>query len=528
MDPLINNHNQTILELFESDIMTWGQMYFKKHFSKPSPRFHYELITQASKNKYLAVASPRESAKSTYLSFLFPFHQIVFKKEPFIVLLSNTFKKAAMYLDAIKMELTDNVLLKQSFPGMGFMRDAEGDTIFSHADGFKTQFLCKGVDQIGSLRGVKFGPNRPGLVILDDVEDDELVRSPERRVQLESEFDEVLGRLGHEGTRFIVVGTILHDDSQLAKLVDPLKYEKYKKIIYRAHINPDTPEERSLWPEKWTIENLRELRRTKPNVYAKEMQNDPVAGTNVRFKQEYFRRWALEGNSAILMDSEGKGRVKYNLHDCTAAISCDLAWKERRESDSSVILPGLLTTNNEILLMPYINEKGLRPDKLADLLFEFVERLQTLTKSAVPIGFEKAMLENVSKWFLKREMKARNKFLQTRELVWDLDKNMRIETRLLPRYMNGVIYHQSGMGDIEHQLMRFPYGAHDDLIDAAQGLVQLLQFPKAQKSVPESEDSFKWWQRQASKLSSPTKKSFIGKFTSQGRKPFIKSTESWR
>ena len=272
----IDKSNEAILNLFTSDIMTWGQMYFKKHFSKPSPKFHYELITQAAKNKYLAVASPRESAKSTYLSFLFPFHQIVFKKEPFIVLLSNTFKKAAMYLDAIKMELTDNAMLKQSFPGIGLMRDAEGDTIFSHSDGYKTQFLCKGVDQIGSLRGVKFGPHRPGLVILDDVEDDELVRSPERRRQLESEFDEVLGRIGHEGTRFVIVGTILHDDSQLAKLVDPLKYEKFKKIIYKAHIDPDTSNERSLWPEKWTVEDLRELRKTKPNVYAKEMQNGEV------------------------------------------------------------------------------------------------------------------------------------------------------------------------------------------------------------------------------------------------------------
>ena len=526
MEP--NKSNEAIINLFTSDIMTWGQTYFKRHFSKPSPRFHYELITRAARNKYLAVASPRESAKSTYLSFLFPFHHIVFKKEPFIVLISNTFKKAAMYMDAIKMELTDNVMLKQSFTGIELMRDAEGDTIFIHPDGYKTQFLCKGVDQIGSLRGVKFGPYRPGLVILDDVEDDELVRSPERRRQLESEFDEVLGRIGHEGTRFVVVGTILHDDSQLAKLVDPLKYEKFKKIIYRAHVNPDTPNERSLWPEKWTIEDLRELRRTKPNVYAKEMQNDPVAGSNVRFKSEFFRRWVLEGSNAILMDQDGKHRTKYNLHDCTAAISCDLAWKERRESDSSVILPGILTPNSEILIMPYINEKGLRPDKLADLLFEFVERLELLTKSAVPIGFEKAMLENVSKWFLKREMKARNKFLQTRELQWDLDKNMRIETRLLPRYMNGAIYHQSGMGDLEHQLIRFPYGTHDDLIDADQGLVQLLQFPKAQKSIPKEEDAFMWWRRQATKLSSPTKKSFIGRFTSNGRKPFIKSLESWR
>ena len=106
--------------------------------------------------------------------------------------------------------------------------------------------------------------------------------------------------------------------------------------------------------------------------------------------------------------------------------------------------------------------------------------------------------------------------------------NMRIETRLLPRYLNSSIYHQSAMGDLEHELMRFPYGTHDDLIDAAQGLVQLLQFPKAKTAVREDEDAFKWWQRQSTKLSSPTKKTRIGQFKRRGRHPTIQSTESWR
>lgn len=512
--------SKEVMDLVSEDIMTWGQFFFRNHFTKPSPRFHYQLISQAAKNKHFAVASPRESAKSTYLSFLYPFHRIVFKKEPFIVLISNTFKKAAMYLESIKMEVNDNKLLKEKFPGMSMPRDAEGDTIFGHADGYKTQFLCKGVDQIGSLRGVKFGPHRPGLVILDDVEDDELVRSPERRMQLEAEFDEVLGRVGHEGTQFIIVGTILHDDSQLAKLVDPNKYSKFKKIIFKAHIDADTPKERSLWPDKWSVDDLKELRRLKPNVYAKEMQNDPVAGSNVRFRKDDFRYYSIESRNAIL------GDAKYSLSECKAGIACDLAWKEKRESDSSVILPGLLTPASDILIMPYINQKGLRPDKLAELLFDMVDHLEKLTGSAVPIGFEKAMLENVSKWFLKREMKARNKFLILKELKWDLDKNQRIETRLLPRYLNHSIFHQHNMGDLEHQLQRFPYGVHDDLIDAEQGLVQVLQFPKLAKQKAVTDDAFMWWREQAIALKTP-KKHRIGQF--KAKRTFqIPARQSWK
>lgn len=485
--------------------------------------FHEELLRAAMVEQFLSVASPRRSAKSTVLSFLYPFHKIVFKIEPFIVLISNTFKKASMYLDTIKMELRDNANFKQAFTAISFERDAEGDTIFKHKDGFQTLFLCKGVDQLGSLRGVKFGPHRPGLVIIDDMEDDILVKSPERRAQLREDFDAVLGQVGHEKTQHIIVGTILHDDSQLAKTLHPDMYKKFRKIIYRAHIEPDTPNERSLWPEQWTVAYLKQIRAEEPNVYAKELQNDPVAGSNTRFKKEDFRYWHLENGKAILEDETQS--VSYDLFECRAAIACDLAWKERRDADSTVLMPGFITPNSEILIDSYISKKGMRPDELEEQLFLMAERLEKLTGSTVPIGFEKAMLENVTQWLLKQAMKKRNKFLYTKELMWDADKNTRIETRLQPRYSQHVIFHKHGMGDLEHQLERFPSGTHDDLADCAQGLVQLLQFPKERVKPSAKMDSFEWWRKQILKAHhKETKKS--GK--NVNRWTTIPAREAWR
>lgn len=451
-----------VTQLLKADIMSFGQLFFPLHFKKQSPKFHHKLIMYAQLFQFLAIASPRRSAKSTYLSFLYPMHKIMFREEPFIVLISNTFKKAAMYLDAIKMEFTDNELLKKSFPKIKFARDAEGDTIFESINGYKTLFLCKGVDQIGSLRGVKFGPHRPGLILLDDIEDDELVRSIERRNKLKEEFDEVLGRVGHDKTQIIAVGTILHDDSQLSKMVSADQYPKFKKVAFRAHINPDQADEASLWPEAWSLEDLKKLREEEPNVYAKEMQNDPVAGSNTRFKKEDFRYWTSDERGVTLSHAEGE-MSRYAWTELKAAIACDLAWKEKRSNDDSVIMPGLLTPNSEILIDTYVKKKGMRPDETAEHLFMMVARLEKLTGSTVPVGFEKAMLENVTQWLLKREMKARNKFLMTKELVWDTDKNSRIETRLQPRYSQHVIFHKRNMGDLEYQLERFPSGVFDDL-----------------------------------------------------------------
>jgi hypothetical protein len=308
---------------------------------------------------------------------------------------------------------------------------------------------------------------------------------------LQNEYDEALIPAGDKKTvQILNVGTILHDDAQMAKLVSKDHYPNFHKIIYRAHMWPDTEKEASLWPEKWSLEDLKKLRREKPNVYAKEMQNNPVAGMNTRFCREQFRYWELREGKAVLFDVNGKPQIAYGLAECRAAISCDLAWTEKRTSDASVIMPGLLTPNSEILVCPYISKKGMRPDETAEHLFLLVERYEKMTKSTVPVGFEKAMLETVTQWILKREMKRRNKFLVTKQLVWDADKNTRVETRLQPRYAQSSIFHMQGMGELEFQLERFPFGAHDDEVDCLQGLVQLLQIPKQVKAEAGGDDIF--------------------------------------
>jgi hypothetical protein len=47
-----------------------------------------------------------------------------------------------------------------------------------------------------------------------------------------------------------------------------------------------------------------------------------------------------------------------------------------------------------------------------------------------------------------------------------INKEARIKNRLSPLFENGVIYLKRGMRELETELTTFPYGRHDDLIDA--------------------------------------------------------------
>ena len=454
------------------------------------PRFHVDLSVCAERHRYLAVAAPRGSAKSTVLAFLKPLHSVLFKKKRFILLISNTFTKSILTLQGMKLAIGKNPRVLKHFPGITLGKDSEGDTEFVHPDGFTTKVLCRGVDQLGATRGVKFGDYRPDLIIGDDMEDDELVRSPERRIQLQSDFDDALIPTGDRNTQYIFIGTILHDDSQLAKLVSKDFYPEFHKLVYKARYE-DNGVVKSLWPEKWSVEELNKMEREKPSTFAKEMQNDPVSGRNAKFRREDFRYWKIENGEYLLLDTVGAVVRKGRMVDCVPAISCDLAWKEKRESDSCVLMPGYLTPDSEILIEEYVSQKGLKPNNIAEYLFVMVDKLQKITTQRPSVGFEKAMLENVTQWFLNQEMRkpGREPF-RTVDLVWDADKITRIETRLIARYSQHLVYHKKNMGDLEHQLERFPYGTHDDLVDAEQGLVQLLQFPKKHWKAENPYDEF--------------------------------------
>jgi phage terminase large subunit-like protein len=67
----------------------------------------------------------------------------------------------------------------------------------------------------------------------------------------------------------------------------------------------------------------------------------------------------------------------------------------------------------------------------------------------------------------KEEMKIRNKYYVIDEVkAKRVSKEARIKNRLSPLFENGVIWLKRGMRELESELNTFPYGRHDDLIDA--------------------------------------------------------------
>ena len=508
IDSIVKNPIEDIILGFSQDPLTWGKVYFRHHFRIKSPPFHYNIILQALTHRFLGIAAPRESSKSTLVSFLYATHQICFRKRRFVVVVSNTYSKAAETLSNIKKEFRDNAALKQDYP-ITITRDSEGDSIFRWGDGFETRVLCKGAEQIGSIRGEKFGAYRPDLIIGDDIEDDEMVRNPDRRRDLKDLIDEALIPAGdHQLCQYIFIGTILHDDSFMCKIVSKDFYPEYKKLLYRAKVIQPDGTYKSLWYEKWTLGYLEQMEKEKPDVFAKEMQNDPVSGANQIFFKEDFRYWRRDSDKYVLFDESNKITSMGSFKDCKSAIAIDLAWSERRTADDNVIMGGLLTPEYDLLIYSYIAQKGLRPEFINDYIFSLHTRLKALTGYYTPLGMEKAMRERVAKYDLEKDMRKRDHFITIQTIDWDTDKIKRITSALLSRYKQHSIYHMAGQGDLENQLVRFPSGVHDDIIDCEQILSKLFEYAKAVRKPLEQDNEFNWYRKQTIEAKHPRKKNY--------------------
>ncbi|QRQ81834.1 Mu transposase C-terminal domain-containing protein [Paralysiella testudinis] len=190
-----------------------------------------------------AIGAPRGEGKSTQVTQLFTLYCIVTGQKHYCVIVMDSIDQAYPMLEAIKAELEFNPRFKTDFPdAAGQGRVWQAGTIVT-ANDIKVQVAGSGK----KLRGLRHGPYRPDLTVLDDIENDEQVRNPEQRDKTEAWLKKTVLPLGGVGQKYDVVyiGTILHYDSVLSRT---LKNPFWRSIKFKAMLQ--WPDNMVLW-EKW-------------------------------------------------------------------------------------------------------------------------------------------------------------------------------------------------------------------------------------------------------------------------------------
>jgi len=192
-----------------------------------------------------------------------------------------------------------------------------------------------------------------------------------------------------------------------------------------------------------------------------QYMNDPVPQEDAKFKTEWMKH--------ILED-------ELRIRDMNYFTMVDPAIGQLKSSDNTAIVTVGVDQWNNWFVVNIILGKML-PNEILDFIFANWEQYKPRK-----IGIEMTAYQKSLQYSIIDEMRRRNVFLPIVELKADRSKEERIEG-LVPRYANGGIYHLQQCphrGQLEEELMRFPKGKHDDIVDALAYGLQIC-FPTRSK-----------------------------------------------
>lgn len=427
-----------------------ADLFLKSRFDKPQPTppFHDEMWNLCCSNhKYVAIAAPRGHAKSTAITHSYLLSALLFRTRKFALLISDTEGQAVQFLGDLKIELSENEDLIQQFEIKKFIKESETDIIVEFKDGEQFRIIAKGSEQ--KIRGLKWRGMRPDIIAIDDGENDEIVMNPERREKFRNWFLNALLPCGGDDCLIRMVGTILHLDSMLQRL---LNNKTWKTLKFSAH---DKDFENILWPEKFTKERLMEIRANyeeEGNLsgYNQEYLNNPVAEGDLFFRKRDF----------IEMDSTDHEK---NMIYVAAA---DFAISESEKADYTVIMVAGIDSEG------FIHIIDVRRGRIGSI--DIIEELISVQQRYNPeiFTFETEKIDKAIAPFLDQEMRRTGQYLNINKVTPSKSKTTRGASMRGKMRSGSVRFDKEAdwYPDLEMELMTVtnsgPKGAHDDFFDA--------------------------------------------------------------
>ncbi|TKJ32146.1 MAG: hypothetical protein CEE38_23635 [Planctomycetes bacterium B3_Pla] len=459
------------------------------------------LLEMTDKRKArLAIAAPRGHAKSTIVSLVYALWCVLYLKERLILIASNTQEQAVTLLKDIKHQLKNNPLIVLDFPEVCRGRKPKPwrDNKVQLPNG--AMICVYGVGQ--NPRGIKHDKDRPGLIIADDLENEEQAESEEQRDKLRSWFSKTLLNTGYPRTNVVVIGTILHQDSLLATLVDrerrpgwggrkykavkrfsdnPQLWEKWASIFgthddYEGACGPDTAKSYFevhrqqmlegtdvLWPDRESYYDLMVMRETEGlRSFQSEKQNEPIDPQLCVFKEEDFVFW------------DDKYRDVQHLIQCIGPRArfygaCDPSMGKNKRGDYTAIVVLLKDFRTKINYVIAADLSHLPPSAAIDKITEYA-RMYTFRRFAIESNnFQQLMVDD-----LKRRVIAHERRLLVHEITSRSNKQSRIAS-LEPYVKQGNLRFYRKHRLLLNQLTQFPLAKNDDGPDALEMAMQVAQ-----------------------------------------------------
>lgn len=402
---------------------------------------------------------PRNLGKSTWLFRILPLWALAHGHRRFFLAVSLTSDQAELHLAAIRGDLARNARLLADFPELARRRGPGGSDTKRTVTMSGATIAARGLG--GSALGIKSDDDRPDLIVGDDLEPDEAHHTAERKRKIESLVVNSVLPMGDESAAVALAGTttmagsLMHDVVKAAlpagdpdRAVAPWIAAKGLRPHYWPPIvDEGTERERSLWPQRWTVEQLREHRRTAPQDYALNLANRPEeAGVRGYWTRDLIR---YDPRRQIVR------RILY----------ADVATTNNRRSDLTALVLVGVTGDGRRAVVEYADAGRWWGRELLDRMCQLTEAMpETLREWVVETN------QGGDRW---REILApvpHGVTLDTEHVSGV--KRSRIE-QALGEYQRAAVEHARPLPKLEAQQLAWtPAADEDDLLDALAGALR--------------------------------------------------------
>jgi predicted phage terminase large subunit-like protein len=431
------------------------ELYFEHYMTAPFGEFHKEIFRylEDERENFITIMAFRGSGKSSIISTAFPIWSILgTMKNKFIVIVAQTQAQAKLYMRNLKEELESNMLLKWDL--WPFEEDStEWNNTSLVLKKFWARITVISVDQ--STRGIRHKNHRPDLIIADDIENIQSMKTREGRDNLQEWFTkELIPIWDPKKTKIVLLGNMLHRDSLLMRIKEGIDKKTRLWVFLRYPLLDENG--LCIWTERFSAADLEHLRMT--------------IGSDISWKTEYLLQEAWRDGQIVnpewihwaqkvpekRWDYDGVNKVRTGV---------DLAISEETWADYTAFVTGVQVgydTQRRIYIVDALEKKMNFPTTVEALkVYDIVQKQRFhLSRHEVlveTVGYQEALHQHLKT----------NSDIHIEGYKPNVSKTERL-TLVTDLIKNGMVIfvNNPAVERLVEQILGFQQETHDDLVDA--------------------------------------------------------------
>ncbi len=438
--------------------------YFSHYLKYKTALFQKEMIRVAESDtiRLAVIMAFRGSAKSTIFSLAYPIWSIIGRQQrKFVLILTETKDQARILMANLRNEMQYNEMLKRE---LGPFEDGDQWGAMSVViPKYRARIMVASSEQ--AVRGIRHWENRPDLIILDDIQTVESVKTMERRDKDYQWFTGEIIPVGDLGTKIILIGNMLHQDSLLMRLAREIQDGQRLGLVRCFPLVDD--QNRILWPAKFpNLEAIEALRMTVVDdvTWYREYLLKLLSASQQVIKPEWIPFYETDNPPTF-------EKFRY------FATGIDPAISQKDTSDPTAMVSARIYGYGKklrVVVLPYpVNEHLDFPRTL--------EKAKWLSDSMGKGEHPKIFVEQVAYQQSLTEQLVENGYKAEGVQLGGADKRTRLSLISALIQSGQVLFPKRGAETLIAQLTGFGAERHDDLADA---LVILLLKVMEDKTEP--------------------------------------------